>query len=507
MASSRLDSSQPEGERRKSLIVFVHGLGGGIRTWGKFKTLIDADPELRNRFDVVFYRYPTSLIRLPFMKPSLSLELVVDALDTRIALETEGRDYAAIFFVCHSMGGLLGRDYAIKAHRGEAGRRISAMLLYATPNQGSEVARLPNFLSFGHHQLKQLFRESDLIRRINDDWRDLGLDDVVLVNFVVAAQDSVVTEASARGFWGSNGHVYVLANDDHRSVVKPRTKGDESFRVFEQFVGDAVRFHSTEPWARTIRIGFADGVEADLVSCQLAIEPLLDTRIPAEVCWPEDTLGHLETVRILSQEVEAYRDPSSSFHGADPDSLADYAISLKRQVTRNQEFLEDIGRRVRLLVQGMTGYWGYFDNVIARSLANFLTLCHCSLLRENLYYLRHTTLMERYFPKAFEDWFQVSSNELYRSIFSIDEEICWAKVRSISGRRLDAPQSFWGPRTDLVANARWTKGEAISWTWVDKYLIPQNELLLLKSRSSDSFRYDEEVEIIKVLDARGNEIG
>ena len=52
----------------------------------------------------------------------------------------------------------------------------------------------------------------------------------------------------------------------------------------------------------------------------------------------------------------------------------------------------------------------------------------------------------------------------------------------------------------------WRPGMAVRGMWFDQYLIPQNELRLLQAGSKETFRYDESLQLIKVLDSAGKEI-
>jgi hypothetical protein len=159
----------------------------------------------------------------------------------------------------------------------------------------------------------------------------------------------------------------------------------------------------------------------------------------------------------------------------------------------------------------MLPYWAQFDNIIAKSQKNFLTLCNYEMMARIIYLFRYShlydILYDRYFPKEYEEWFSTRSIDAYRLVFGLDEEICSAKISELSGRPL--PRGgvyFWGPRRNLLAYAAWRPGAAIPGTWFDQYLIPQNELRLLQDGSDETFHYDETLHIIKVIDNSGNEI-
>src|SRR6185295_18449640 len=95
---------------KSSLLLFVHGLGGdAIGTWRGFPELINRDGELSSRFDVGFFQFPTSLVRLPFSKKFPRIQTLASALKTQINNTFNG--YQSIKLVCHSLGGLIARRY------------------------------------------------------------------------------------------------------------------------------------------------------------------------------------------------------------------------------------------------------------------------------------------------------------------------------------------------------------------------------------------------------------
>src|SRR3954465_9228594 len=69
-------------------------------------------------------------------------------------------------------------------------------------------------------------------------WSVLGIGDAVDVKYVIAGQDTVVGEDSARGLPGVRSDVAVIVDADHRSLVKPRTREDLVYKVLKNFILD-----------------------------------------------------------------------------------------------------------------------------------------------------------------------------------------------------------------------------------------------------------------------------
>lgn len=220
----------------KGLILFVHGFGGhGARTWQRFPELIQKDPALAH-FDTAVFNYPAyHWLRRP-TRPLPRVQLVADALHTEITNRYTG--YPIIALVAHSLGGLVARQYLIDRSLDNGLTPVSKLVLYGTPNDGTGLANLGKMISWRQPQIKQLCRKSELIATLNKMWTKLAVGDVVDVKYVVAGQDSVIAEDSARGLPGLRSDVAVIADADHRSLVKPRTREDLGYKVLKNFVLD-----------------------------------------------------------------------------------------------------------------------------------------------------------------------------------------------------------------------------------------------------------------------------
>jgi HAD superfamily phosphoserine phosphatase-like hydrolase len=225
----------------RGLILFVHGLGGDAKaTWGRFPDYIAADGQLKD-FDVGFFQYPTAVIGWAFWTRQFwknigrnfsKIATLADALRTLI--DVRYPQHRPIVLVAHSLGGLIARQYLVDAVMGERPLRVSKLLLFAVPNTGSGLANVARHLSWGHPHLRQLAKGADALDNLNNSWTMLKLADKVAVRYVVAGDDDVVGEASARQFPG-NPDVDVVLERDHRSIVKPASSDDLAFGVLRRF--------------------------------------------------------------------------------------------------------------------------------------------------------------------------------------------------------------------------------------------------------------------------------
>ena len=212
------------------LVLFVHGLGGHPdHTWGGFPALVRSDHDLSG-IEVGFFSYPTSLFRLPFMRKAPRVQTLAGALQTLV--DNRFRGHNDITLVCHSLGGLIGKHYLIDQFDQDRPVRVRRLVLFAVPNNGAALAAVAKNISWRHGQLRQLCRESDLIINISSVWQRREIARKLDVRYVVAGQDSIVDEHSARESWG-NVTVDVIADCDHRSIVKPTSTTDLAFLILK----------------------------------------------------------------------------------------------------------------------------------------------------------------------------------------------------------------------------------------------------------------------------------
>jgi len=218
-------------DSRVDTIIFLHGLGGkASRTWGMFPYLVRASEEVGG-LRVECFEYPTALFRLPLRRPLPRIQTLVDGLRTYLENQIGGHN---VMLVCHSLGGVVARAYVLAEIKAGRGLRVKKLLLFAVPNNGASLADVGRSISRWNPQLRQLARDSDVIEQLNTDWQVLGVDHRVQTRFVVAGQDQVVDEASARMVWGNT--VDVILNKGHRDVVKPKTDADMAFVILRRFV-------------------------------------------------------------------------------------------------------------------------------------------------------------------------------------------------------------------------------------------------------------------------------
>lgn len=218
----------------KTLLLFIHGLGGNAKeTWGEFPNLIGKDNSLHDNFEIGFYQYPTSLFRFPFSRKMPQIQTLASGLRTQI--NNQFSQYNSIILICHSLGGLIARQYLVEELKNNRPLRIDKLLLYAVPNNGAGLASIAEHVSWMHSQLAQLCTHSEFIRFLNEEWIREKVGEKVKIKYVVAALDRVVNEESAKGFW-ENQNVEMIVDKGHINVVKPQSSDDLAFLILKNFV-------------------------------------------------------------------------------------------------------------------------------------------------------------------------------------------------------------------------------------------------------------------------------
>ncbi|MET9004209.1 alpha/beta fold hydrolase, partial [Streptomyces pseudogriseolus] len=234
-------------ERERLAAVFVHGFASSEETWKSFDERLAEDEELA-AVDSLHFKYSTRLARKVFWRPDRrlpTLSTIADVLQS--FMETEASDYQRIVFVCHSMGGLVVQRYLermLSQGRGKELARIHRVVLFATPNAGSNFARDLRKELFGNHP-----QEKDL-RTLNEEIRDTHaavIRDIanaagvgertcqIPFSVYAGADDNIVPRASAQGSFPEVGAL----PGDHFTIIKPTSRHHSSYTTLRRLLLEA----------------------------------------------------------------------------------------------------------------------------------------------------------------------------------------------------------------------------------------------------------------------------
>ena len=250
----------------RAAVVFIHGYTGARETWTSgqayWPALLAGDSDLKDRLDIYSVVYDSFLFSGPPIR-----EVVADLGKELDALMVQKR-YAKVIFICHSLGGIIARQYLlhVKNRYGHTALgRFRLVITLGTPMQGSSLVRLAELAS-SNEQLRVLgpIRTNDYLQLLIDTVRDftakhegcpslkvfaayeeLG---VTGVGIVVDKESATLDASEVKGF-----------NRDHISLPKPAGTSDEVY-----------------VWAKRSMVDCLDGLGA----CPAADEPI--------VCPPHD---------------------------------------------------------------------------------------------------------------------------------------------------------------------------------------------------------------------------
>ena len=227
MAQILATQSQGNG-RMKKLVLFVHGLGGAADgTWQRFPELIREDTELTELYDVRAFEYSSGAIG---SKPSLA----ICSVSLKTEIESRYTEYSDIALIAHSQGGLVARHYIAERLNSGQPLRVSRLLTFATPHQGSGFASLLKRVPFASQQAEDLDPNSLFLHELGVAWGQAKADRRVLTRYVVAADDAIVGPVSGRGAWSPA--YQVVSRAGHKSIVKPGTADSTSFLITKKFL-------------------------------------------------------------------------------------------------------------------------------------------------------------------------------------------------------------------------------------------------------------------------------
>jgi len=215
--------------KKEKLILFIHGFLGGNNTWGNFENLLSKhEKEVFTSYDVMFFDYPTAALKSP------TIQTLARGLRTEI--NNRYLQYNEIILVCHSMGGLVAKQYLIdeiKIHKPKS-LKVKKIIYYATPHLGTQLANYAKLVP--NKQIKQMARNSEFIDSINTDNAVYKVEDHVCAKYVIAEDDDVVEKSSAQAYY-ANSKSEMLLGFGHINCCKPSDDMDDiRYLVLKNFI-------------------------------------------------------------------------------------------------------------------------------------------------------------------------------------------------------------------------------------------------------------------------------
>jgi hypothetical protein len=205
-----------EDQKRKKLLVFVHGFNSSKETaWGDFIDLILKDRDFDD-FNIHLFGYP---------KARCSEPKDIQDLGDHFAsfLSSELTKYKSVILVAHSMGGLVSLNALLALSSAEVSKPDIQVLTFGTPFMGVEEARYLT-LFCKNAQGANMEALNNTLARLQKNWQrnfnKPGLPQIPIYPFR-GIEDQLVTEASS---CPGIAEPCDAVDGDHSSMVKPKDK-------------------------------------------------------------------------------------------------------------------------------------------------------------------------------------------------------------------------------------------------------------------------------------------
>ena len=251
----------------------MHGLGGGKSTWGNFKSIIESDERLKDYF-VDHYEYKSSLLMysLSFLGKQGDIYTLADGLKTHINQFLA--EFNEVVLVGHSLGGLIIRQYLFNQSISNKKTKIKKIIFFSVPQNGSGLAKLASLINWRNRHLKQLCKNADFLKALNDGWARRKLNSSYDIKLIAGTDEEILDDETLK-FNFNDYEIEAVPKKDHRSIVKPLNSDDLSFVIFKNFLLKEICIGSQKPdgaltiaeWADRDSISefFPDSKRIDLI--------------------------------------------------------------------------------------------------------------------------------------------------------------------------------------------------------------------------------------------------
>ncbi|MFN7985453.1 MAG: FHA domain-containing protein [Vicinamibacterales bacterium] len=328
-------------------IVFVHGvLSDGEVCWRSdtayWPDLLKASPELAGTGIYVF-SYKTSIT-----SGNYSVSDAVDLLAERLRFDNL-LDLSHLTFVCHSMGGIVARQFLVTRQLMLVQRGIRiGLFLVASPSLGSDYANLLSAVValMGHSQGEALrFADDNIwLNDLDKNFKrllDAGQPPVFgkeLIEDVFVVKALWLKNAVVRPFSGARnfGDPLKIPDSTHTSIAKPESAEADQHKCLLQFLKDC-------------RARAADAARLLPADTRIRIGRVVDGKVDD---WRGFSSVHVTIGRGPENEV-VVDDPKVSWeHGV---VAVEMGVFVYRHLSRtNASTIASRGRTIRLTADGVT---------------------------------------------------------------------------------------------------------------------------------------------------------
>ena len=235
----------------KRVIIFIHGITGNEdKTWGQFKEIIKTDSFILDHFESPYFVHYDSYGFLSFLSRIASLgkrrhkhrNLTIHELAEVVKLQIDNyvNQGFYIYFVCHSLGGLICQQYLIDLfEKGHDLNQFKSLIFFAVPHTGSDKADLSDIIPLGFDPLHAaLKKNSDFLMSLNNLWSKNDISKKINTHFFCGTKDDVVKYEDVKNYFKEYGtEPFGPFNGlDHESILHPNDEGNPSYNKFKDIL-------------------------------------------------------------------------------------------------------------------------------------------------------------------------------------------------------------------------------------------------------------------------------
>lgn len=212
--------------KTQNVIVFVHGFTGSpVETWTDFSKYLMESPAL-DGWDVFSLGYSSRLA--PDFRGVWTGNPSIQTISTYLFTHFDVgqlKDYKAIVFVAHSMGGLVVQRALLD--RQELLKRTTHVFLFGTPSNGLEKA---GWFKWFKRQVEDMVAGGPFIRKLRLDWRTLWPKQPPPKFWAIAGDaDEFVPARMSLGPFLKEQRLVVPGN--HLEIIRPKNARDLSVQA------------------------------------------------------------------------------------------------------------------------------------------------------------------------------------------------------------------------------------------------------------------------------------
>jgi pimeloyl-ACP methyl ester carboxylesterase len=237
-------------ENKPNVILFVHGLNGGLETWShdektSFPEMLASEPQLAEHYDIACFNYFTTFTNTYGTSKSLfsrifgslnklrkNLPITELAQLLRTEFEVNLSDYERVIIIAHSMGGLISKACILGHLEETQATVVKGFISLAVPHSGAKIANIGSLIS-SNVQLKDLGVLSDAVDQLSRDW--LNATNPPPAKYIYAAHDLVVDKKSALAI-ESQKKDSIAVDEDHFSICKPKDQNETVYKAVLKYI-------------------------------------------------------------------------------------------------------------------------------------------------------------------------------------------------------------------------------------------------------------------------------